>query len=331
MKRLLRMILIFTVVSSFFLLSFSVSAYPDNAVKEFYQNDAAGSGYKIAYTLFLPENYDAGKTYPLLLILHGAGERGDDNELQMKNAVQNLYDTRPELLNGSYVLCPQCPLDEQWVDYPWANGNYSTDEVPESRSMQTAIALLRDVIRNYSVDWNRVYVFGMSMGGYGTWDALVRHEALFAAGVPLCGGGDPSKAELLKEIPIWAYHGTADGAVQFAGTKEMVDTILGAGGERITFTPVEGGSHNMWDPASLNGDLIDWLYAQKLTLRHDAPEEGLLPEPEPDTEAVTEPVPEGETPAAPSAAVSVPVIVGIIAAVLVIAAAVTVTAMKKKK
>ena len=281
---------LFSVLLMLLVLILPAAAFPETARKDVYRNTDYND-YSIAYTLFLPENYDASETYPMLLFLHGAGERGADNELQLRNAVRNLYDTRPELLGGSFVLCPQCPENEQWVDWPWTDGNYSVDAVPESKSLSTAVKLMKSIADSYSADPHRIYIFGLSMGGYGTWDALVRHESVFAAGAALCGGGDASKAELLKEIPIWAVHGTADGAVRYAGTEGMVSAIKAAGGERIRFTSLDGYGHNVWDYASTNGELIDWLYAQDLRLRY--------PDPEPETEPETEPVSMPETAAMP--------------------------------
>lgn len=322
--RIIPMLLLLT--AAILLTVIPVSAYPDPAVKEVYVNDAL-DGYGLPYNLILPENYDEANAYPVILLLHGAGERGTDNELQMLHAVDELYETRPALLNETIFLVPQCPEGEQWVDWPWTDGNYSTDEIPESKALSTAIKLLEEVLDTYACDRDRVYLIGLSMGGYGTWDALVRHEALFAAGVPLCGGGDASKADILKEIPIWCVHGTADTAVQFAGTEAMYNAITDAGGERITFTPVEGAGHNIWDDATTNGDLIDWLFAQNLTLRypHEVETEAVT-----DAESVSETVPPTDAAAAGSSDVSAYII---LAAVLVIVIAVSaiIIAGKKKK
>lgn len=221
-------------------------------------------GYTLPYRLYVPADYDPSKSYPVLLFLHGAGERGNDNESHVNATVQNLFNKRPDTLSQTIVICPQCPAGEQWVDYPWANGNYSTDSVKESKALSTAYEILESILDNFSCDKDRVYIMGLSMGGYGTWDMLVRHGDTFAAGVPLCGGGDPSKAEYLKDIPIWTYHGTADGTVKYEGTNEMYNAIVAAGGTKITFTSVENAGHNVWTEATCNAKLIDWLFAQRL-------------------------------------------------------------------
>ena len=308
-------------------MTVSVSAVrPDEArtLKDVYVNDEL-DGYEIPYVLYLPANYDESKSYPVLLLLHGAGERGNDNELQLFHAVDELYETRQALMDECIFLVPQCPNDEQWVDWPWTNGNYSVDEIPESKALSTVMKLLNKILADYAADTNRVYIMGISMGGFGTWDALVRHESTFAAGVPLCGGGDPSKVDILKEIPIWCVHGNADTAVPFAGTEEMYNTIVSAGGERITFEPMDGMGHNIWDYATTNGDLIDWLFTQNLELRYPP-----APETEPVTEAVTNPIEPGVEPVIPQEGSSTPTAVIIVIVLLAVGAVVGFIFTKKK-
>lgn len=308
-------------------LTVSVSAVrPEEArtLKQVYVNEEL-DGYEIPYVLYLPANYDEAKEYPVLLLLHGAGERGNDNELQLFHAVDELYETRQALMDECIFLVPQCPLNELWVDWPWENGNYALDEIPESKALSTVMKILDGVIKAYAADTNRVYIMGISMGGFGTWDALVRHEPIFAAGVPLCGGGDPSKVDILKEIPIWCVHGTVDSAVPFAGTEEMYNTIVAAGGERITFEPMDGMDHNIWDYATTNGALIDWLFAQNLELRYP-------PETEPVTEAVTNPIEPGVEPVIEQTGESsTPMAVVVVIAVLAIGAVVGFVFTRKKK
>ena len=311
-------------------LSVSVSATrPEEArtLKQVYVNEEL-DGYEIPYVLYLPANYDEAKEYPVLLLLHGAGERGSDNELQLFHAVDELYETRQALMDDCIFLVPQCPLEEQWVDWPWTNGNYSVDEIPESKALSTVIKLLGEILEQYAADTNRVYIMGISMGGFGTWDALVRHEPIFAAGVPLCGGGDPSKVDILKEIPIWCVHGTVDSAVPFAGTEEMYNTIVAAGGERITFEPMDGMDHNIWDYATTNGALIDWLFAQNLELRYPP-----APETEPVTEAVTNPIEPGiETDVLPvEDGSATPIAAAVVIAVLAVGAVVGFVMTRRKK
>ena len=238
-------------------------------IRDVYVNEEL-NGYEIPYVIYLPVNYDETKSYPVILYLHGAGERGRDNEAQVAtNIIDQLYQTRFQLMNEVIFLAPQCPDNEQWVNWPWVNGNYVLDEIPESRALSTVKKLLDKILSSYAADENRVYILGVSMGGFGTWDMLARHSSTFAAGIPLCGGGSPSSAGVLKDIPIWCVHGTADPGVPYEGTEEMYYSILSVGGDHIIFDSMEGYGHNVWDYASTSGERIDWLFAQTLAMREE--------------------------------------------------------------
>lgn len=221
-------------------------------------------GYAMPYALSLPNDAgaDSEKRYPVVFFLHGAGERGRCLEDLMRHCIREFFETRPAYFENAIVLCPQCPNEEQWVDASWLEGTYSTAAVPESRAMRTAWAILQKVLAEYPCDRSRVYVFGLSMGGYGTWDMLARHGDTFAAGVPLCGGGDPEMADVLKEIPIWTWHSRED-AVLFSGTADTVEAIRRAGGNQICFTDLNGFGHNVWHAASASGPVLDWLFAKR--------------------------------------------------------------------
>lgn len=220
------------------------------------------AGYSMPYALSLPDGYDPAKSYPLVYFLHGAGERGRDKSALLRHCIREFFETRPEYFTNAIVLCPQCPDDEQWVDASWLEGTYSTRAVPESRAMRTAWAIFEKITAEYTVDRSRIYVVGLSMGGYGTWDVLARHGEVFAAGIPLCGGGDPEMADVLREIPIWTWH-SRDDAVLFSGTADTVDAIRKAGGTKINFTDLNGFGHNVWHAASASGPVLDWLFAQR--------------------------------------------------------------------
>lgn len=199
-------------------------------------------GATIPYRLILPEVYDERYIFPMVVFFHGAGERGVENERQLDNCVQQIADNMPKAI----ILAPQCSHENQWVDTPWEEGSYSMDEVPESDEMAAVMALVEEIKQQYSVDKNRVYAAGISMGGFGVWDAMVRYNNVFAAGVAVCGAGDPTKAEVLKDTPMFVFHGDADDTVPVSGSADMVAAIEAAGGTQVQYTEYGGAGHGIW-------------------------------------------------------------------------------------
>ncbi len=220
------------------------------------------NGYTMNYRIYVPKNYDCGETYPVLIFLHGSEERGCDNEAQLIPALQAMFDDVTSPIYDSIVLAPQCPTSSQWVLTPFGMGNYQIDLTPESREAEVLCELLDELASYYNVDADRVYVTGVSMGGFGTWDLLSRHGARFAAGMPICGGGDPSYAKLLARIPIRTFHGSADGCVPVSLTRAMYASIRRAGGEKISYTEFDGEGHVIWDAVYGDRENIDWLFSQ---------------------------------------------------------------------
>lgn len=235
---------------------------PYNVQDVFKKAEYTSDGYTLPYRIYIPKNYDCGERYPLVLFLHGAGERGDDNEKQLNAGIKRAFEDVTSPIYDSIVIAPQCPVGAQWVMTPWEKGNYVIDNVPESRELECVCGILDECIDYYNVDTDRVYVTGLSMGGFGTWDMLARHGSRFAAGMPICGGGDPGRAKYLKRIPIWTFHGSADGDVPVAGTRAMFSAIKREGGEDIGYTEFDGAGHNVWDSVYTDRQVIDWLFSQ---------------------------------------------------------------------
>lgn len=212
------------------------------------------SNITLPYRLFLPDDYDETKEYPVLLFLHGAGERGSDNSSHLNNFTQ-AFSVAGDILRKAIIVCPQCS-DGGWWEI---DGYYYRDE---SGALGAAKHLLDDVIYKYNGDTDRIYVTGLSMGGYGTWQMLERYGNYFAAGVPLCGWGDPSKAATLAKIPIWVFHGTDDQTVNIDCSTEMVKAISNAGGIMLEYTELVGVDHNAWDYAYKNREMFCWMFSQ---------------------------------------------------------------------
>lgn len=222
----------------------------------------AEDGYTMPYRLYIPDNYDCGEKYPLILFLHGAGERGDDNEKQISVGIRNIFWENSPAYNA-IIVAPQCPADQRWVDIDWSLGVFDRKQVAETRELKTALAILHDVMQLCNVDHDRVYITGLSMGGYGTFDALARHGSLFAAGIPICGGCDPdTDARANMRIPMWLFHGSADETVPPVGSRLMYAKISSMGGNKVHYTEYSGMGHNVWDNAYADREVLTWLFEQ---------------------------------------------------------------------
>ena len=222
----------------------------------------------IPYRIHIPEGGADGA--PLVLFMHGAGERGTDNTLQLRAALDVFAKCNPEAATA-VIIAPQCPRndppenpeEETWVKYPWHLGCYSTDEIPETWELEAVVELLKQNIKELGVDADRVYVMGLSMGGFATWDLITRHTELFAAAMPICGAGDPSKAEKIKDMPIRTFHGGADDVVPPSGTREMAEALKKAGAADFEYTEFPGVGHFSWDAACSTPGIGAWMFSQR--------------------------------------------------------------------
>ncbi len=220
------------------------------------------SGETLNYRIFLPKSAPAGKKLPIVLFLHGAGERGNDNSSQLVHGVMPLITYGTATNDPAIILAPQCPGEMQWVNVPW-DAKSHTMPVEPSQPMKLALALLREKMKTLPVDPARVYVTGLSMGGYGTWDAIQREPALFAAAMPVCGGGDTACAPTIKQIPIWAFHGDADGAVPVVRSRDMFKALQ-ACGSKAQYREYPGAGHDVWSSTYNDPAVLAWFFSQRL-------------------------------------------------------------------
>jgi len=227
-----------------------------------YHETAKANGQKLAYRLYVPSNYDPEKEYPLIVVLHGAGERGTDNEKQFANLILEIFKHKTSPIHNAIVLLPQCPTGNQWVDTPWANCTYNTTTVKESDELQTVMKVLTGLCETYSVDASRIYATGISMGGYGTWDLLMRHGDVFAAGIPICGAADTNKAAELAKIPIRTFHSADDKTVPPTGTREIAEAIKQQDPVDFLYTEFENGGHDAWTRVGKDLSVWEWLFSQ---------------------------------------------------------------------
>ncbi|MCL6456544.1 MAG: prolyl oligopeptidase family serine peptidase [Gorillibacterium sp.] len=201
---------------------------------------------EINYRTYLPDDYEAdvAKAWPLVIFLHGAGQRGEDSELL------ELHGPPKEVATGRsfpfLLVAPQCPEDSVWI-------------MQKDRVME----VLRNVQQEYRVDPQRIYLTGLSMGGFGAWEIAMEHPKIFAALMPICGGGMSWRSDQLLHMPIWTFHGAKDEVVPIIYTEEMV-RALKALGNPIRYTVYPDAGHDCWTEVYQRDDVYDWLLIQHL-------------------------------------------------------------------
>jgi len=213
-----------------------------------------GKDGELNYRFLYPDNPD--RVLPLVIFLHGAGERGDENDAQLKWGVMQFATDENMKYFPAFVAAPQCPKDDQWAAY---DGKMKKNP---TKPMQLVRGMIDDLIKDFPVDTNRIYITGLSMGGFGTYDALARYPDVFAAGVPVCGSGDPSTVDRFKHIPLWIYTGAEDPVVTVDRVLIMFNALMEAGA-RPGYTQVPESGHFSWLQAYSDPLLIQWMFRQR--------------------------------------------------------------------
>jgi predicted peptidase len=195
----------------------------------------------LGYLLYLPAGYgeDVNKNWPLILYLHGIGERGSKLSQLVKHGIPRIVEDQDDF--AFVTVSPQCPDDTFWFEH------YNALKV-----------MMDEVISKYAVDGRRVYLTGNSMGGYGTWGLAIAFPELFAAIAPICGGGIPEEVCVLKDVPVWAFHGEKDDRVELKEVQKMVDALEKCGGN-VKFTVYEGVGHDSWTMTYEDPALYRWF------------------------------------------------------------------------
>jgi predicted esterase len=206
------------------------------------------SNQGLNYQLWGNPKWDNAKRYPLVIWLHGSGSSGDDNQAQMGGATGIFTNSEHQSKNPCFMIAPQCPS----ADIGW------NKEVADH-----LMALIADLCDKLPVDMNRLYLTGSSMGGFGSWSLAAKYPEVFAAVVPLCGGGDPKKADILKKVPIWAFHGDQDPMVPVERDRVVVAAIKEAGGTLLKYDELKGEGHGITGIVYPRSDLHEWIFAQK--------------------------------------------------------------------
>jgi predicted peptidase len=261
----------------------STPTVPANYPKGGYtQHTFTGAQGTLPYYLYVPQHYNPQQKYPMILILSGGSERSKPGNSAAQNEWAILRNNYVQVWSGDYngagnpevqqhwpsiIVVPQISISQQWVNAPVHKGSY-TQQAQPTTVLLLAKELLDALQHKYSIDANRIYITGISLGGYGTWDAIERWPAYFAAAVPVSGAGDPAKAAELVNMPIWAFHGSKDNVVPVSGSRDMIAAIRAAGGSP-RYTEIAGKSHEIWNEVySLPGSTIppvglySWLFSQ---------------------------------------------------------------------
>jgi predicted peptidase len=232
------------------------------------ENYISTTGQELPYRILYPENYDKTKKYPLILFLHGAGERGTDNEKQLIHGAKLFSDPANRKAYPAIIIFPQCPTEGYWSS---VNINRNTSPFtldfdytrPIKPALQAAIELVQKIIVTEGVDKSRVYITGLSMGGMGTFEAVYRNPDLFAAAVPICGGADVEAYDKrVLKIPFRVFHGAQDAVVDVKHSRTIVGKLKTLDG-KVEYTEYPEVNHNSWDNAFAEPDFLSWIFSRK--------------------------------------------------------------------
>jgi len=205
-----------------------------------------------------------GDSPALILFLHGMGERGKDNHRQMKHGIPSLLRWLKKENKHCVLVVPQCPGDATWASTKGSHKDADRLKLNSKPSypMGLVLSLLDEILKKHRVNKSQIYITGLSMGGYGTFDALAWRPNFFAAAIPICGGGDKKTADKIKHVPMWVFHGDADSVVPPTMSRAMVKALENAGGTP-KYTEYKGVRHNSWSATYANPEVWNWLFAQK--------------------------------------------------------------------
>lgn len=225
----------------------------------------------LPYRVLMPENFDTAKAYPLILFLHGAGERGSNNESQLVHGSKLFLQPGMRQQFPAIVVFPQCPANSFWSRVNWRFDSTSKkrefnfpEESEPSYAMLMVMQLMRELDKQYKVKKDQVYVMGLSMGGMGTFELVKRMPNTFAAAVPICGGSNAANAKYMKHTAFWIFHGEADEVVPVSLSKDMAIALqqyYSASEMQLTLYP--GVGHNSWEKAFAEKELLPWLFSQQ--------------------------------------------------------------------
>ena len=239
----------------------SIEQLPDTSLLEFHHHIKGND--ILPYRLYRSQKADTmTEALPLVIFLHGAGERGNDNYMQLKHCIKYFLDDTVTSRYPFLLMVPQCPNERRWVNTDWSLPEHTMDSLP-TVELSGVMSVLDSLTACGSVDSTRVYICGISMGGYGVWDALQRWPKKFAAAIAICGGGDPAYAEAMKDIPVYIFHGLRDEVVMPSRSVQMYDALKAAGNEEAVLVTYPELGHGCWDEAFSTPGLFRGLFGKK--------------------------------------------------------------------
>jgi predicted peptidase len=248
---------------------FSIISYKSYAQNEAFKAETFTdeTGNTLQYRILYPPNYNEKIKYPLLVFLHGSGERGSDNAAQLTHGAKTLVDfvqTEPAI-----IIVPQCPVDDYWANVSFANQkklpydiNYNYDQ-KETKALHSVIALTKNFIKTKRVDKHLIYISGLSMGGMGTCEAVYRYPKIFAAAAPICGGANTTMyGKKQAKVPFYIYHGAVDGVVKVEYSQQLNARLKELGGQ-VRYIEYPNVNHNSWTNVFAEADYLKILFSHR--------------------------------------------------------------------
>lgn len=229
----------------------------------------ARDGYQLNYRVLYPRDYNPAQKYPVILFLHGAGERGSDNEAQLIHGGDMFASFENQTKYPAIIIAPQCPAEKTWSEYKGLNAGkegkrFYPLNAPATQSMAAVKELLDSYIAEGKVDTKRIYVTGLSMGGMGTFDIVMRYPNLFAAATPICGGANLQRLANFKGKTAFSiYHGGSDSVVDVQFSRDANEALKKAGAD-VRYKEFPGVDHNSWDNAFAEPDYLAWMFQHSL-------------------------------------------------------------------
>ncbi|NDP22105.1 MAG: phospholipase [Paludibacter sp.] len=251
-----------TIVIYILLISVFATCFAQSEL--FLKKEFIWKGDTLKYRILFPENYNRNKVYPMLVFLHGSGERGNDNEKQLVHGSSIFLNSKNRTEFPAIVIFPQCPSNDSWVHFKDKKSN--TFEFSDIKGPTKPLALTKTLIDFYkkteAVDTKKIYISGLSLGGMGTYDLICRYPRLFAAAIPICGAVNEKRLMKVRKMPIRIYHGDNDESVSVEYARNAYIELKANGSKNVQYFEFPGVGHNSWDRTFAEPDFLKWLFNQ---------------------------------------------------------------------